>query len=176
MNVIEQIAGHIRMGLNHQALLAQGFDPMDIQSAHTHIAAQSGVAAALNQNQGMSGVSSQGNVAAGVQALNTNIENAVAKHLSGVKIDVYDKYKLWFLMLVGAIVLFVLAWRPWADKDISVKPLTAISTAAVPAAASSSSALATLADADNARLKAELAASKQLLDCLSQNGPCAVKK
>lgn len=165
------------MGLNQQALLAQGFGPVDIQSAHTHIAAQSGVAAALNQNQAPSGGSSQGgNVSSAVQAVTTNIENAVVKHLSGLKIDVYDKYKLWFLILVGAIVLFVLVWRPWADKDISVKPLTAISTSVVPVVTSPSSALATLADVDNARLKAELAASKQLNDCLSQTGLCAVKK
>ncbi len=160
------------MGLNQQALLAQGFGPVDIQSAHTHIAAQSGVAAALNQNQAPSGGSSQGgNVSSAVQAVTTNIENAVVKHLSGLKIDVYDKYKLWFLMLVGAIILFVLLWRPWADKDILSKvPTVPVASQVV------SPAPVTLADVDNARLKAELAASKQLIDCLSQTGPCAVKK
>lgn len=89
-------------------------------------------------------------------------------------------YFHWRSAIIGAvaIALMLLAyWAPWKSGTVTIPAVTPTASASVvPSATSPSSALATLADADNARLKAELAASKQLIDCLSQTGPCAGKK
>ena len=86
----------------------------------------------------------------------------------------------WRSAIIGAVAIALLLlayWAPWKSGTVTIPATTSTaSTSVVPAATSPSSTLATLADVKLAKVEAELAATKQLMECLSQPGLCAVKK